>query len=129
MTVDGDSWTDVYYEDIRVLRVYPQDNQENGNTGDLAENRWPSPGMGENRRQQPVLPVAQVVPAAAIQQATKKKEPIMKNLDRIWTRKPILGLSPPKSPSSSMAWAMGDSADAILDHSLLLGSRWPGLCQ
>ena len=36
MTVDGDRWSDVYYEDIRVLRVYPQDNQENGNTGELA---------------------------------------------------------------------------------------------
>ena len=36
MTVDGDRWSDIYYEDIRVLRVYPQDNQATGNTGELA---------------------------------------------------------------------------------------------
>jgi Zn-dependent protease with chaperone function len=25
ITVDGDNWSDVYYEDIRIMRVYPQD--------------------------------------------------------------------------------------------------------
>ena len=47
MTVDGDRWSDVYYEDIRVLRVYPQDNQwEHWGTG--PENRWPAPRMGSD---------------------------------------------------------------------------------
>ena len=65
MTVDGDRWSDVYYEDIRVLRVYPQDNQENGNTGELALKiagrlqEW-----ARIARQQPVLKVAPAVPAA-----------------------------------------------------------------
>lgn len=36
LTVDGDNWSDVYYEDIRILRVYPQDNLTNGSTGELA---------------------------------------------------------------------------------------------
>lgn len=65
MTVDGDRWSDVYYEDIRVLRVYPQDNQENGNTGELALKiagrlqEW-----ARIARQQPVPKVAPAVPAA-----------------------------------------------------------------
>lgn len=65
MTVDGDRWSDVYYEDIRVLRVYPQDNQENGNTGELALKiagrlqEW-----ARIARQQPVSKVAPAVPAA-----------------------------------------------------------------
>lgn len=65
MTVDGDRWSDVYYEDIRVLRVYPQDNQENGNTGELALKiagrlqEW-----ARIARQQPVPKVASAVPAA-----------------------------------------------------------------
>lgn len=65
MTVDGDHWSDVYYEDIRVLRVYPQDNQENGNTGELALKiagrlqEW-----ARIARQQPVSKVAPAVPAA-----------------------------------------------------------------
>ena len=65
MTVDGDRWSDVYYEDIRVLRVYPQDNQENGNTGELALKiagrlqEW-----ARIARQQPVHKVASAVPAA-----------------------------------------------------------------
>lgn len=64
MTVDGDRWSDVYYEDIRVLRVYPQDNQENGNTGELALKiagrlqEW-----ARIARQQPVPKVAPAVPA------------------------------------------------------------------
>lgn len=36
LTVDGDNWSDLYYEDIRVLRVYPQDNQKTGNPSELA---------------------------------------------------------------------------------------------
>lgn len=65
MTVDGDRWSDVYYENIRVLRVYPQDNQENGNTGELALKiagrlqEW-----ARIARQQPVPKVAPAVPAA-----------------------------------------------------------------
>lgn len=65
MTVDGDRWSDVYYEDLRVLRVYPQDNQENGNTGELALKiagrlqEW-----ARIARQQPVPKVAPAVPAA-----------------------------------------------------------------
>lgn len=65
MTVDGERWSDVYYEDIRVLRVYPQDNQENGNTGELALKiagrlqEW-----ARIARQQPVPKVAPAVPAA-----------------------------------------------------------------
>lgn len=65
MMVDGDRWSDVYYEDIRVLRVYPQDNQENGNTGELALKiagrlqEW-----ARIARQQPVPKVAPAVPAA-----------------------------------------------------------------
>lgn len=65
MTVDGDRWSDVYYEDIRVLRVYPQDNQENGNTGELALKiagrlqEW-----ARIARQHPVPKVAPAVPAA-----------------------------------------------------------------
>lgn len=65
MTVDGDRWSDVYYKDIRVLRVYPQDNQENGNTGELALKiagrlqEW-----ARIARQQPVPKVAPAVPAA-----------------------------------------------------------------
>lgn len=65
MTVDGDRWSDVYYEDIRVLRVYPQDNQEKGNTGELALKiagrlqEW-----ARIARQQPVPKVAPAVPAA-----------------------------------------------------------------
>ena len=65
MTADGDRWSDVYYEDIRVLRVYPQDNQENGNTGELALKiagrlqEW-----ARIARQQPVSKVAPAVPAA-----------------------------------------------------------------
>lgn len=65
MTVDGDRWSDVYYEDIRVLRVYPQDNQGNGNTGELALKiagrlqEW-----ARIARQQPVPKVAPAVPAA-----------------------------------------------------------------
>lgn len=65
MTVDGDRWSAVYYEDIRVLRVYPQDNQENGNTGELALKiagrlqEW-----ARIARQQPVSKVAPAVPAA-----------------------------------------------------------------
>lgn len=35
-TVDGDNWSDIYYEDVRLLRVYPQDNIQNGNTGEMA---------------------------------------------------------------------------------------------
>ena len=65
MTVDGARWSDVYYEDIWVLRVYPQDNQENGNTGELALKiagrlqEW-----ARIARQQPVPKVAPAVPAA-----------------------------------------------------------------
>lgn len=36
LTMDGDNWSDIYYEDIRVLRVYPQDNQKTGNPSELA---------------------------------------------------------------------------------------------
>jgi len=36
LTMDGDNWSDVYYEDIRILRVYPQDNQQDGRPGELA---------------------------------------------------------------------------------------------
>lgn len=36
LTVDGDNWSDIYYEDIRVLRVFPQDNQATGNPSELA---------------------------------------------------------------------------------------------
>ena len=28
ITVDGDNWSDVYYEDIRILRIYPQDTPD-----------------------------------------------------------------------------------------------------
>ena len=71
MTVDGDNWTDVYYEDIHLLRVYPQDNQEGGTTSDLALKI--AGKLQEWARIAKTLPVPQVDPAAAIQMATKEK--------------------------------------------------------
>ena len=67
LTVDGDTWSDIYYEDIRVLRVYPQDNQQTGSTSDLALDI-------AGRLQQWAEGVLKAAPAGNSAQAVKEKQ-------------------------------------------------------
>ena len=116
MTVDGDRWSDIYYEDIRCSGSYPQDNQATGNTGGTGlENRRPAPGLGENR---PAAAGTQRNPAAY--RLPERKEATMTTIEAL-EQEPFLWDYLPRVEKPIVLYGMGNGADAILDRCAALG--------